>query len=94
MAILGLIGGPLVCASGIAVLLGGIQQDGLVQGAATIPEILWELSLGIYLTARGFKPSALDELMREPMPERARVSAASSESNREAYLPPQATLVT
>jgi hypothetical protein len=28
-----------------------------VQGIATIPEFLWELSLGIYLTFKGFKPS-------------------------------------
>ena len=29
-----------------------------VQGIATIPEFLWELSLGIYLTVRGFRPQA------------------------------------
>jgi hypothetical protein len=57
MAMLGLIGGPLICASGIAVLFGGIDQGSPVQGIATIPEFLWELSLGIYLTVKGFKPS-------------------------------------
>jgi hypothetical protein len=33
------------------------------QFIATVPEILWEASLGIYLIAKGFKPSAgiLDE---------------------------------
>jgi hypothetical protein len=63
MAMLGLVGGPLVCASGIAVLFGGIEQGSAGQGIATIPEFAWELSLGIYLTAKGFKPSAgiLDE---------------------------------
>jgi hypothetical protein len=57
MAMLGLIGGPLICASGIAVLFGAIDQGGSVQGIATIPEFFWELSLGIYLTVKGFKPS-------------------------------------
>lgn len=29
------------------------------QGIATIPEILWEASLGLYLIFRGFKPSPI-----------------------------------
>lgn len=59
MALLGLIGGPLLIASGIAVLFDVFQQGGAGQGIATIPEFLWELSLGIYLTVKGFKPSPL-----------------------------------
>jgi Domain of unknown function (DUF4386) len=59
LAMLGLIGGPLICATGIAVVLGAIDQGGAVQGIATIPEFIWELSLGIYLTVKGFKPSPL-----------------------------------
>ena len=94
MAVLGLIGGPLVCVSGAAVLLGGIQQDGLVQGAVTIPEILWELSLGIYLTAKGFKPSALDALMRRSRPEPTRLGAEGTESRREAFPSSQPALLT
>ena len=54
---LGLVGGPLLCASGIAVLFGVFEQGGTGQGIATIPEFLWELSLGIYLTVKGFRPS-------------------------------------
>jgi hypothetical protein len=57
LAMLGLIGGPLICATGIAVVLGWIEAGGAVQGIATIPEFLWELSLGIYLTVKGFRPS-------------------------------------
>jgi hypothetical protein len=59
MAMLGLIGGPLICLSGIAVVLGAIDQGGSVQGIATIPEFFWELSLGIYLAVKGFKPSPI-----------------------------------
>jgi hypothetical protein len=59
MAVLGLIGGPLICITGIAVVLGAIDQGGSVQGIATIPEFFWELSLGIYLTVKGFKPSPI-----------------------------------
>jgi len=59
MAVLGLVGGPLVCASGIAVLFDVFEQGGAGQGIATIPEFLWELSLGIYLTVKGFRPSPI-----------------------------------
>jgi hypothetical protein len=58
MAMLGLIGGPLILASGIAVLFGAIDRGGTAQAIATIPEFLWELSLGIYLTLKGFRPSS------------------------------------
>jgi len=40
MAMLGLVGGPLMCASGIAVLFGGIEQGSATQSVATIPEFL------------------------------------------------------
>jgi hypothetical protein len=59
MAMLGLIGGPLICVSGIAALFGAIEPGSVAQGVATIPEFLWELSLGIYLIVKGFKPSPI-----------------------------------
>jgi hypothetical protein len=58
LAALGLIGGPLVCASGIAVLFGVLEQGGLEHNLAVMPEFLWELALGLYLTVKGFRPSA------------------------------------
>ena len=59
MAMLGLIGGPLICLSGIAALFDVIDAPSTWQGLATIPEFLWELSLGIYLTVWGFRPSPI-----------------------------------
>jgi hypothetical protein len=59
LAMLALIAGPLLCASGIGVLFGVFQQGGAEQSIASIPEFLWELLLGIYLTVRGFRPSAI-----------------------------------
>jgi hypothetical protein len=59
MAVLGLIGGPLIIASGVAVLLGVIEAGSVWQGIATIPEFFWELSLGIWLTVKGFNPSVI-----------------------------------
>jgi hypothetical protein len=59
MALLGLIGGPLIIASGIGVLLGAFEQGSAPQVIATAPEFVWELSLGIYLMVKGFKPSPI-----------------------------------
>ena len=56
MAMFGLIGGPLICLSGILVLFDVIDAGSVVQGIATIPEFIWEISLGIYLIVKGFKP--------------------------------------
>ena len=61
MAMLGLIGGPLIIASGTAVLFDVIEPGSAPQAIATIPEFLWELSLGIYLIVKGFKPSPITD---------------------------------
>jgi len=58
MAMLGLIGGPLIVLSGIGVLFDAWDAGGTVQAIATIPEFLWELSLGIYCAVKGFKRDA------------------------------------
>ena len=57
MAIVGLIGGPLIMLSGMAVMLDLIKRGSPIQAISTIPEFFWELSLGIYLVVKGFKPS-------------------------------------
>ena len=59
VSILGLIGGPLILVSGTAVMLGVIEAGSIPQSIATIPEFLWELSLGVWLLVRGFNPVVL-----------------------------------
>jgi Domain of unknown function (DUF4386) len=58
MALLGLVGGPLIIVSGTIVMFGWAEPGGTLQGLATIPEAVWELSLGIYCTVYGFRPSS------------------------------------
>jgi hypothetical protein len=62
MAVLGLIGGPAILTTGILVVLGSIDAGSTPQVIATLPEFLWELSLGVWLLVRGFSPSALAAL--------------------------------
>jgi Domain of unknown function (DUF4386) len=59
LALLGMVGGALICASGIAVLFGVFDKGSAAQAIATIPEFIWELALGIYLIVKGFKPCPL-----------------------------------
>jgi hypothetical protein len=62
MSILGLIGGPAILVSGVAVMLGVIDAGSVPQELATLPEFLWELALGVWLLVRGFNPTALAAL--------------------------------
>jgi hypothetical protein len=59
MAILGLIGGPLIFASATAVLFGAYKNGSPVANLLALPEIAWEVSLGIYLIVKGFNPSPI-----------------------------------
>jgi hypothetical protein len=50
--------GPLVMITGILVVYNAIERGGPVQGIATLPEALWELSLSIYCIVKGFRPTS------------------------------------
>ena len=67
----GLIGGPLIILSGIGVLFDVFDAGSPVQGLATAPEFIWELSLGIYCATKGFKrdsPILAQSAPAEPTP--------------------------
>ena len=55
VALIGVVGGTLLAASGFAVLLGIIPQGSAIQGLMTVPEIIWEAFLGLWLTFVGFR---------------------------------------
>lgn len=57
IAVMGLVGGPLIFASGTAVLFGIYGQWSAWGSVAAIPVFAWEMSLAVWLIARGFKQS-------------------------------------
>lgn len=59
MALLGLIGGPLAFAGGMAVLFGALENPSAGLFLLTAVEILWEASLALYLTFKGFRRSPI-----------------------------------
>ncbi len=67
MALFGVIGGPLLAASGIAVLFGVIAPGSPWQSVATVPEVIWEAFLGLWLTFKGFSPSPITSADTRPV---------------------------
>jgi hypothetical protein len=55
--LMGLIGAPLLVASATATIFGVFDQLSVWSGIATIPIFFWELSLGLWLVVKGFRPS-------------------------------------
>jgi hypothetical protein len=61
MAILGLIGGPLLILSFVLTLFNVYENGSGPSGLLALPEIAWEASLGIYAAWKGFRPSPIAE---------------------------------
>lgn len=55
IATLGLIGAPLILMSATATIFGVWDQVSLPSALCTLPVAVWEFSLGMYLTFKGFK---------------------------------------
>jgi hypothetical protein len=61
LAVLGLIGGPMLILSFVLILFGAYENGSGPSGLMTLPEAAWEASLGIYAAWKGFRPSAIAE---------------------------------
>jgi hypothetical protein len=59
LPVLGLTGAPLLLAADLATLFGGIGQHSSWALLGALPVAAWELSLGVWLVARGFRPAPI-----------------------------------
>jgi hypothetical protein len=57
IAVIGLVGGSLVFASGTAVLFGLYEDLSIVGVVAAAPVLAWELSVAVWMIVKGFRPS-------------------------------------
>jgi hypothetical protein len=73
LAILGLIGGPVLILSFLMILAGVYKNGEGPSGLLTLPEAAWELSLGIYCAWKGFRTSSP---LAQPQMADGRASAA------------------
>lgn len=62
LPIIGFVGAPLLALSVVATLFGSIDQVSPIAGLAALPIAVWEISLGVWLIAKGFRPKALARL--------------------------------
>lgn len=60
IAIMGMVGGPLILACGVLVMFGVFPQVSLWGGLLAIPVFLYEMSLAIRLLTRGFNTNEVD----------------------------------
>ena len=99
---MGLIGAPLFLVLAAASILGLNEQASVASGIAVIPIFFWELSLGLWLTFKGFRPSAVAALASDTSETTASAAITSSpiatttrrcrmtaERERTATLPPR-----
>ena len=64
--LMGLIGAPLLLAANTATLFGVNEQSSLLSSLSLPGIFFWELSLGLYLTIKGFRPSPITADLVEP----------------------------
>ncbi len=57
--VVGLVGAPLLFASTTAIFFGAWELTSVWHQIATVPIFVWELSLGVWLVVKGFRPSPL-----------------------------------
>lgn len=74
--LMGLIGAPLLLTSAITTMFGVNEQVSVLSGIAVIPIFFWELSLGIYMVVKGFRPSPITSTTVPPAPTHASQSVA------------------
>jgi hypothetical protein len=62
LPVIGLVGGPLLLASDIAIYFGAYTNLSPLSALGTLPVAVFEFALGVYLTVKGFRPSAVAAL--------------------------------
>lgn len=68
MAMFGLVGGPMLIISFGLILFGAYENGSAPAFLMALPEIIWEVSIGVYAAWKGFRPSPITTTvdLREP----------------------------
>jgi hypothetical protein len=62
LAVIGIVGGPVLIVGYLAILFGGIDQHGGAAGLSALLVAVFEFSLGVWLIVKGFNPEAVAAL--------------------------------
>ncbi len=66
LAMVGLVGGPVLFAASVGILFGVLDKGDALYAVAVAPEFIWELALGVYLTATGGRVAGVVEQNTAP----------------------------
>jgi hypothetical protein len=58
LPIIGFIGVPLLLAADLAVFFGVVDRTAPINALAALPIAVWEFSIGVYMTFKGFRPTS------------------------------------
>lgn len=78
VGVLGLVGGPLVFGSAVAVLFGAYTQTSVWGALSAVPVFAWELSLAGWLVVKGFRPERVEALARSGVAAAATTAATAA----------------
>jgi hypothetical protein len=62
LPLMGLVGAPLLLAADVLIFFGVVDRLDPIVVVAALPIAVWEFSLGVYLTVKGFRPAAVAAL--------------------------------
>lgn len=62
---IGLVGAPLLLGSTMATFFGAFAQTSPTALVFALPDVVWELSIGVFMVVKGFKPAAVVALGAE-----------------------------
>ena len=71
LSLIGIVGGPLLITGYLAVMFGLIGQHATLAGLSALLVALFEFSLGVWLTVKGFNRSAITSLSEKPQKDEA-----------------------
>jgi hypothetical protein len=80
LAMIGLVGGPVLFAASVGILFGVLDAGDPLYAIGVAPEFVWELAFGLYLTATGGRVAALVDPHARP------AAAADAEVQRDALV--------
>jgi hypothetical protein len=76
LAMIGIVGGPLLVIGYVAVLFNAVDQHSGLAGLSALPVAVFEFLLGVWLIVKGFDPDAVAALGAETTPPATRLIAS------------------
>ena len=74
LALIGIVGAPILLVGYFAMLFGNVSRHGPVAGLSAAPVAVFEFSLGVWLIVKGFNPLAVADLEKKSISSESRLA--------------------